>query len=301
MKNRPRSTSSSCLAIAFALMLTIGCNDQVPITAAKPSLPVRPHFVENSDDFYEGGDGYYYWDGQPPPGDQSPADIISAEAYGSPPKPGTYGYVSGHMDYVGDESNIDLVYSVDSAGHAKFSNAHASAGWEYGMLPGMRDPQPYLFSQSLQIYGICNFSLQVGGTAYARKAIPFGISINLIKFSIALTPGSITWGETSRPLEAYEDPGVSCDDDLSQSQCDNEQTTEIEYCPVDGDPANAPYPGARFASATDTRGDVGGYSSPGTYVGTQEYCVEWIDWWVSFDGGSTWHYDYGECKHWEVE
>jgi hypothetical protein len=304
MKNSPRIIRSCGFAIAFLLTLGTACRDQALPTAPIPLTPTGPRFIENSSGFYLGSDGYYWWDGQPPPGDLAPPHITDAVATGTAPRPGTSGWVKGVMTTNGDQAKIDLNYSVDSSGIPYISHSTAGTGWEWGGGPlfGERHDWNEEFTHSLNINRDCNFSLEVGGNAYARWALPFGIPLSFIKFLVDVFTGVTTsWSEVSADMHADTDPGISCDADLGHSQCDNPNTPEIEYCPLEGDPANPPYPGSRHASATDTRGDVGGYSSPGGYVGTQEYCTNWIDWWCSFDGGQTWQYDYRECTHWEVE
>lgn len=297
MKNRPQSISASDFAIAFLLLLVIACSDQPLTTAAMPPTPLSPRLVEYSDHFYQGSDAYYWWDGQPPPGDLSPAVISVAEAFGMAPRPGTQGWVEGRMAFIGDQAKLDVSYSVDSLGHAIYSNAIASSGWKFRDFRTRGETQTFWFSQPLGINGLCDFSLQVGGTAYARKAFPFGISLSLIKFSVAVTFGTMTWGEASMPLQAQSDPGWSCDFPFPDSECDQQSTPEVEYCPVSGDPANSPYGGG--GGPSDVVGDYGGHSSPGGFVGGGSYCVDWIDWWVSFDGGQTWHYDYRQCTQWQ--
>jgi hypothetical protein len=197
------------------------------------------------------------------------------------------------MTFVGDQSKIDLVYSVDSLGHSYYSNAQASSDWMFGVLYPSAQQQEHYFDQPLYLPENCDYSLQVGGTAYARKAVPFRIDLALIKFNASLNFGTYSWGETSMPLHAFSDPGYLCD--YPPVQCET-------YCPVDGDPSNSPYGGeggGGNGQPSDERGDYGGYSSPGGFVGGGAYCVDWIDWFVSFDGGKTWRYDYRECTQYE--
>jgi len=300
MKNRPRSISWRGFAVAFPIMLVIACSDQLLTTEAMPPTLQGPSFVEYSDHFYQGSDGYYYWDGQPPPGDLSPAEISRANAGGMAPRPGTHGWVEGQMDFIGDQAKLDLVYSVDSLGHPKYSNSQASSGWKWRDFGSRGVTQTHSFSQSLAVNAMCDFALEVGGTAYAHKALPFGISLNLIKFSVDVGFGTFTWGETSRPLLAFSDPGWSCD--VPNSDCDRPETPEMEYCPVEGDPANSPggqVGGGGGGEPTDVQGEYGGHSSPGGWAGGASYCVDWIDWWVSFDGGHSWQYDYRQCTAYE--
>jgi hypothetical protein len=292
---------SKGFAIICGVIIGIACSDEAIMNPTRPlSPPPGPSF---SDGFYQGSDGYYFWDGQPPPGDESPAIITRTYTEANAPKIGTDGFIYGEIGYIGDESKIDLVYSVDSLDHHYYSAAVASTGWE--RITGSpwfdRQEQQKGFSYSLGLHKQCNFSLEVGGTGYARKSLPFGIAINLLKMTIAIGPGATSWGEVSAPMQASSDPGYSCDNAFPASDCDNRNTPEIEYCPVPGDPANPPYPNARYTEVTNTEGDYGGYSSPGGYVGGVPHCVDWIDWFVSFDGGKTWHYDYRECTQWEME
>jgi hypothetical protein len=203
--------------------------------------------------------------------------------------------VAGKMTFVGDQSKIDLVYSVDSAGSSYWSNTEATSGWKYAMIPYNRYEQEHYFSKRLALLPTCDFSVLSGGTAYARKAIPFAIPLTLIKFKVSLTFGTISWGAVSRPLQAASDPAVPCDQPIPASECDHPSTDEIEHCPVPGDPANPPYPGGSANEPTDVRGDYAGRSEPGGWAGGGSYCVDWIDWWYSFDGGKTWHYDYRQC------
>lgn len=297
---------SAILRLAFALFIGTGCSDVSPVTAPLTSTALTPRFIENSEHFYAGSDGYYYWDGQPPPGDLSPAVVTAAHAGGRAPGPGTQGWVEGFMTFIGgDQAKLDLNYSVDSSGHPIWNNAVASSGWQWFEYVDRNSSREYSFKQSLpQRYAQdpvtlapCDFSLRVGGTGYARKAFPFAIVPSLIKFLVDVTFGITAWGEGSRPLDAFTDEGMSCDYPNAGSECDKPSTPQVEYCPVDGDPAHSPYNGG--GGPTDVRGDYGGYSSPGGWVGGAQYCVDWIDWWVSFDGGTTWQYDYRECTQYE--
>lgn len=132
MINRSQIIRSSGLAIALALTVATACRDQALPTAPIPLTPTGPRFIENSDGFYAGSDGYYWWDGQPPPGDMAPPHITDAVATGTAPRPGTTGWVKGSMTTNGDQAKIDLNYSVDSSGISYLYNSTAGTGWEWG-------------------------------------------------------------------------------------------------------------------------------------------------------------------------
>jgi len=298
-----------CRAVSegSVLMLMVSaCADQLP-TAASPVPVPGPRSIEYSDGFYPGGDGYYFWDGQAPPGDLSPAIIQNAMAGGMAPRFGTAGWVSGEMETDGDQYRFGLRYTLNHNGQPYYSNAEANSDWKWGGGGPRQADSPltwYDFKRTLDInppdpLDRCGYSLQNGGNAFARKAVPFGINLNWIKPSVALTFGTITWGANEAPLIAFTDDGQQCDE-LADRACDRPDTPQYEPCPVAGDPAYTPpnYGGGE-SQITDVRGEYGGYSSPG-YVTGGARCVEWIDWFGSWDGGRTWKYLGRDCEQWEA-
>ena len=160
-----------------------GCGEQTPTEVISENRINGPRYIEYSSGFYPSGDGYYFWDGQAPSGDFAPAIIQNAKAGGMAPRPGTEGWVEGEMETDGDQYKMDLVFSVDHNGQAVFSNSTFSSNWKWGsMEPRQGDARLltyYKYDRSLNVQGDidqrCDYTLENGGTAYARKAVPFGI------------------------------------------------------------------------------------------------------------------------------
>lgn len=290
----PGLGATTIIGVTF-LLLSSACSEVVEPTAPLTSKKGPLSSVQESEHFYY-SNGYYHWDGQPTPGDLEPAEIISAKACGRAPTWGTGGWICGQIVYAyADQHKIDLVYSMDnlSTGQPYYHNAQASSGWKFG-LANDRVQNPARFERSLMFVEQCNYSLIVGGTAHARKAIPFGISISLIKFKVSVVPGNTSWGETSAPLEAFQDPGTQCDEPWPEPLCDNQETPEVEHCPIEGDPANSSPP----SGGSDQVGYPNGSpntGTPGSPPSGEFVCVYWTDWFVSFDGGQTWRYEGREC------
>jgi hypothetical protein len=296
--------------IAFATMsFASGCTEAALLTT--PTLLHAPasarRDVVESEHFWSDSTGMYHWDGQPPPGDEFPASISSAKAGGYAPRPGTGGWVSGTMVFVGDQYKIDLDYTVrNNDTDALYQTGHPTSDWKFGNSMYSRQSYEERFEHSLHL-DMCGYSVEASGTANARKALPFSIRPSLITigptglggpgFRIGLEP--YTWGAIDRPLAAFSDAGIRCDEDLSHysRNCDDASTPEVEYCPVEGDPARRPDGpiGGSDGSPTprqDWGGEYTGFSSGSV-------CVGWIDWWSSFDGGRTWRYDYRECRDYQ--
>jgi hypothetical protein len=202
------------------------------------------------------------------------------------------------MDFSCDQYNIDVAYTVTEleTGQNVYYNAHASSGWRYGTLAwggefsDNRSAEHQYYSDKLNTGRTCGLSLQSGGMAYARNAIPFRVSVNLLKIkSPSIGLGTVTWSPDQLAMDAGGDNGVWCDEDLSQ------YTGQYP-----GDPNNDPYSGNGSGPAVDNGiagGQQGGGVSPKPTNGTW-YCSYWTDWWVSWNGGRTWQYDGRDCYEW---
>lgn len=126
-----------------------------------------------------------------------------------------------------------------------------------------------------------------------RPFLLASVSLSIIKFQVSVTPGTISWGDAPpRGLTVFQDPGVSCDDDLSVYECDDEGTQAIEYCPVPGDPENNSL--APIGDNSGPASDVGIYYVR-TNSGGSGQCISGMNWYGSWDGGRTWSFLYFEC------
>ncbi|HUQ47931.1 MAG TPA: hypothetical protein VM053_06755 [Gemmatimonadaceae bacterium] len=85
---------------------------------------------------------------------------------------------------------------------------------------------------------------------------------------------------------------MSCEDDLSVYECDDENTPATEYCPVAGDPANNPSGPIGGNSGSET--DAGIYFIR-TNTGGSGQCISGMNWYGSWDGGQTYSFLYFEC------
>jgi len=173
--------------LSFMLLLANSCVENIP-TAAVPPAPIPgPRFVEFTDGFYLMENGYYYWDGQPPPSDLAPTIIQDARASGMAPRFGTQGWVEAEMLTDGDQWKITMVYSLWHHGNPYYSNAQYQGDWKWRdplgrIAPIDRATQPLHYghvkrplSNIGSPYDVdenrCGYRLVNGGTAYARKRL----------------------------------------------------------------------------------------------------------------------------------
>lgn len=264
------------LQVLGLLILGGACAEQPVLTSPVSAVPIQANrSLQYSDDFYPDGTGYYWWNGQPPAGDLSPADISAASASAHASQPNSWTWVSGHLTHDGDQWKTDLIYSVQHNGSPVYSNSAASSGWRWTLAPYSRMQVQEYFTQNISLPEMwqCDVSVQAGGTAHSRKAIPFGISISLIKPTISLNFGTIHWGDASRPMLAASDPGVDCN-----------EVTQVS------NPT-----GPSGGGSTQWAGWYGGRSSPGGFIASTPRCIEWVHWFISYDGGESWYYTGSEC------
>lgn len=201
---------STAWSIAVAgLLLSTACSELVTPPQSEMHVDASARKI-----FFANGDGTYTWDGTSvPAGDLSPADIVSATAGAYAPRAGTGGWVSGKMLFNnGDQYKMDLTYSVMNTITNKpfYSNSTTSTDWTFG-IPGAEK----YYNLDLHLDPLCGYSVTTGGTAYARKAVPFRIGVSLIKlpalsaFSIGF--GTVTWGDAPpMPMTAASDNGITC-------------------------------------------------------------------------------------------
>lgn len=302
------------ITVVATLFVAMGCHE-VPTTAPSLAPQKTPSKIDFSSGFYQTADGFYAWDGQPPPTDMDPADILEATASGFPPGPTTSGWISGHMVYMyGDQWKIDLTLDATRNGSPIFLGSSYSSGYKWPYIPyAAARNSTNEGSYEVPLYGQidintppCNYTLAAGGTARARKAVPFGISVSLLKaidggnpFSLSL--GAVGWGEVSRALVAWSSTGPLCDEDFAQYECDDPNTPQMDYCTQPGDPALKPGgPAAGPGGTPVNTGLEGGPGGSGNSGGSTEVCVKWIDWYYSTDGGNTWRYDGRECTNYAL-
>jgi hypothetical protein len=224
--------------IGALLMSSASCADKIP-TVSSTGLMAAPKIanIEYSAGFYPDGNGGYYWDGQPAPGDIPQADIYEARTFSKAPEITdggwkTSGFVKGEIWYYGDQANIKIVYSVTKDGRPLYTNAEAESGWRWGPLLG--GDQHDDFYVELYSPDFCNIGVSAGGTAFAAMAVPFRITLNFLRpTSPGITLGAFRWGHARKEMLASADPGKAC----PPAPCDDPRTEIVEACSPDNPPA----------------------------------------------------------------
>ena len=222
---------------------------QDPDCVPPPDNPSTP----SSPGFYQGSDGYYYWDGTPPAGDLSPSVINQVIAIAGAPSNGDSGYVKGRVVYSnGDEARVDLTVNATHE-QSVLLNSSMEGKWTGCATPvggfGHCDNESHweFHGLGLQAYS-CGVSVTAGGTAYARKTLPFGIHIEApLKWIGGSMPVLQYWGQVSRFMPSHTDPGIKC----------NEPPTgggggDGGFAPPNPDPYVPPPPGSGNISCTYT-------------------------------------------------
>ncbi len=190
-----------------------------------PSSPPAglPPVIE-SPGFHLAADGVYEWDGNPPVGDLDPARLYLGSTTAEAPS-GLNGVlplggsVYGYFYFDGDQSKIELIFSSsDASGNALRYNSKAGHDWQWcgggpnlflpvGRCTGDRDE----VSEQLNLESYsCGASVVVGGTGWARKRWPFGITPSVRVMRVISIGAPKEWGEQSLPLPASRDVGPAC-------------------------------------------------------------------------------------------
>jgi hypothetical protein len=286
-----------CFAATSVLALLVGCADRFtgPDTLTKIAPGMTSIEVVESDGFYrDPADNMYFWDFTEPEGDATfPPEIGSVEPYVQVPRPGTEGWVGVKFFWAkGDVGRAVLTHDAfRETGEPFYSNREHDSGWKLGkftLAQGcQRNCTEFMnYWENLSTGEACGIGITLNGHVKAAYGVPFGLSISLFKPSISVGFGWTTWREQERTFPEITRAAYACDtqEDLS---CDDENTTEIEYCPVPGNP-NTP-PQTRGGTSHEIR-DI---EEPEPGGATREYC-EWTHYWVSTDGGQTWTYSYSE-------
>jgi hypothetical protein len=133
------------------------------------------------------------------------------------------GTASGSFYFDGDQSRIKLVYSAtDDAGNPLIYSSEAGHDYAWcdgialGRCKGARDE----VVQQLNLTSYpCGVRVVNGGTGWARKALPFGLSVgSRIWRPVPLTfRAGNTWGEASIPLPASSNTAPACSAPLPTS------------------------------------------------------------------------------------
>ncbi len=241
-----------CLTVVLS-----GCADAVPLTSAPPEqlvLPRQSTVVHSPSLWYDSATGFVHWDGTPPSGDNSPAVIRETRARAYAPKIETHeASAEASMHFVGDYGKIDLTYSET---HVP-SMVPVRNGIKTGEWTAQSDCSaviPYNFVRSCQqshwekikwtTYE-CDVRVTSGGTAYAKKGLPFGISKDVIKlFGISVgISAQLSWGETPpTPIASHSDMSVACTVPPPTNECDD-PTTDLVETECDGESGGGSLPG----------------------------------------------------------
>lgn len=291
------------IGVLFASALA--CSDsptKVPTSAQLSSSADTANLIvgePSENGFYLGSDGYYHWNGVPPAGDLLHATIKGAVAAGIPPGGVDVPAAIGVVVYEGDQSNIDLSVTVrDSVRHTNvLYNAPFSSDWQWAAPPRFsQSTSTTVYQKTLSIPDDCGYALFVGGGAKVRKAVPFGFSATLVKLfggpSVSVSPGTTSWGPDAKGLTAYQGSGPACDYPAPDGPCDDPRTPiSVEDCPDTGGPSGSETP---IYSANYN----GPLPSGTNAVQGAIKCMEWTTYYVSYNGGRTWYYDYWECNEW---
>ena len=261
--------TAACLASVVVLM--VGCTVQDTTTGLEARSDVRAAAYEllySSGFYYDPSDGYYHWDGQPPPGDQTAPSIRVANAWAVAPQRGTGGWTEGSMLWVdGDLAQIELVpwawkvffpggeqYAPVSSATSPWTGAECDRTISHTCVSVFSYRHPLGLTDTVWN---CGSVVGVSGYARAKKKAPFGlVGAGVIKLINAFEP--VEWGFTERALVGEVTTGPSCDTAPTpeEMQCDDPGTTDIEYCPVDGDPANPPSAGGAGYVYEGTYGEL---------------------------------------------
>lgn len=294
-------TSANLLRATILALAGISACAETDIPApAVPRDGPKASNIEYSAGFYLGEDGYYHWDGQPPPGDEAPAVVRSAIITQlQPPNYSTGGWVQGEMSWEGDLGQIRLTWTAERQYPAFSTSGSSSSLWK-GCGEGRCNPgwTYHKVSLGLQEYK-CDITVTAGGTAYAKKSKPFGVPLWLIKiidaFAYSSDYANAEWGLASQEFTPVTASGPLCDEQAPESACDDAYTTEVEYCPLQGDPGNPNAPGG--GSGT-TEGSVQTRpEGPPPYSGTMSFgCTEL--WHMRAYQGGVKIGDWYECAKW---
>jgi hypothetical protein len=297
-------------SIGFAIVvvvLALGCGEataprQITLRPDKPSS----HDVVESSGFYDGHDGYWYWDGQPPQGDQGPAVITRATTNAwAPAFFSDYGWIGSRvtatMTYSnGDQGRIQLVYSAYKDGMPIYDHGEKDTGWVSCSFIGNGhcQNQDLFTSKEMPEVNSCGVTLTAGGTANARKTLPFGMQLGIPVKTFGNLPIASEWGAADpQPLEASSEDGPPCDNPppparpAGPTEC-TDSAFNVTPCNTDG--SELGFGGMPQVELTGQRLGTSPATSP--ILGTYVEC-EGTDWYGSNDGGQTWKYLYHSEDH----
>ena len=279
-----------------ALFLVVACSDK---PTELPPLKLQagsPAAVVESDGFYlDPADGKYFWDRTEPEYEPAIWPVIG-QVLGEVqvPTPRTNGWVGATVYYsYADVAKFELEHDAFyQNGNTYYSNYPSHSGWRAGAITmnggcQRNCAQNMTFRAPLSTGQSCGIGITMSGKATAAMGIPFGISVNVFKPSVEIGVIWTTWKDVEAPVPQTVMDAYDCDLQLDYS-CDVEGTTEIEQCPMPGDPSNTPTQIGGWGNS-----EIRPISNPEPGGATREYC-EWTHYWVSKDGGQTWKYWYSE-------
>jgi len=211
-------------AASFAALALVSCADIASVDAPRAPLravPVAQHDIVQSSGFYQVDANHFMWDGQVPVGDASPATISFANALAVAPTPEVPGaMVKGSFYYSnGDQGKLDLTAKATWNGTALINGSGRPGTWgngcgliNWGALNHCTNQyvaDSWDLSSQLAQY-TCGVTVTAGGTAFARKTLPFGLTLGIPVEKFGSLPIVSDWGDASEPLLADTDNGVTC-------------------------------------------------------------------------------------------
>lgn len=201
--------------VSMALSVT-ACGGDSPSSATSPEIASEPSvrsnsIVESSGFYWSADSNAYLWDGEPPSGDLDPARITEAYTFSTVPKNGGGGKVEGRANFrEADQWRMQIVYSVwlDNGRHQLYNNSQRDSDWQWCPVRGSYECYQKGISQFFNAIRVdCGARVEAGGTAWAKKRLPFALQLGLSVKRI-FSPGYTwdpEWGHATEPLVASTD------------------------------------------------------------------------------------------------
>lgn len=208
-----------CAAVSIA-----GCTEPVAVNSAEPQPGPEPASagpnldIEYSSGFYPLGDGRYYWDGNPPPGDLEKAVITDMGTRALVPAPTDERPLAVAKGWTrwesGQQGKARVSYRVYGPTGTQIAENFAETDWRWcsGSI-GIYCTTGSAFVDdsippSILPFNQCGVRIVTNGRHWARKTLPFGIQAQWLVFQ---SPELKPWGPDDRASPQEDSPAVSCD------------------------------------------------------------------------------------------